>query len=143
MTDAIQIRRMDQLGASPAEPLAMALVLDLMERGMIRTQIHAWNDRATYAVTPESEVVGVIAWRTMDWTRDAFVCIGGVKAPYRRRGLYRRLFQDLCADIALNHPKVDRITSGHHIDNAASEAMHRALGRTLEGLSYTFPVVRP
>ena len=142
MTD-IQIIRVDQLGASPAEPLAIALVLDLMNRDMLRTQIHAWNDRATYALSPEGEVVGVIAWRIMEWTRDAFVAIGGVAPRHRRRGIYRRLFEDLIADLIKNHPKVDRVTSGHHIENNEAEAMHLALGRTLEGFSYTFPVVRP
>lgn len=139
----IEIVRADQLGASPAEPLAVALVHDLMERGLIRTQVHAWNDRATYAVDPTGAVVGVIVWRTFDWTREAFVSIGGVAPAFRRQGVYRRLFADLVADLAANHPKVERIASGHHIDNVASQAMHKALGRQVEGLSYVFPVVRP
>lgn len=134
----LQIIREAQLSGSAAEPLALMLAADLAVRGMLRAQVHAWDDRVTFARTPTGRVVGLICWRTAKWTRDAFISLGGVDANFRRQGVYRALFQDLVADLHANHPEVEQISSGHHAGNADSAAMHHALGRKLDGFTYSF-----
>lgn len=133
------IIRLTQLGGSIAEPLAVQLSAELMARGFMRTQIHAWNDHCTLALV-DGEPAGLIAWRTIGWAREAFIALGGVVANHRRKGVYRALFNDLVADLTANHPAVEAIASGHHVANHESRAMHEALGRQLDGLSYRFPL---
>lgn len=142
MNPPITIIREPQLSGSVAEPLILSISADLARRGMLRVQSHAWDDHVTFARTQDGTVAAAICWRVSKWTRDAYVSLGGVSPDHRRQGIYRALFEDVVADVRDNHPGADRIASGHHIANAESAAMHRALGRKMETLGYTFPIMR-
>ena len=131
-----------QLAGSAGEPLAMALAADLAVRGLLRSQTHNWDDRITVARSADGQVAGVICWRLNRWNRAAYISLGGTAPAFRRQGAYRALFEALVSEIRVNHAEVERIDSGHHVDNAASAAMHKALGRTLDSLGYTFPILR-
>lgn len=131
-----------QLAGSVGEPLAMALAADLAARGLLRSQTHNWDDRITVARSADGRVAGVICWRLNKWNRAAYISLGGTAPAFRRQGAYRALFEALVAEIRANHAEVEQIDSGHHIKNAASAAMHKALGRTLDSLGYTFPISR-
>lgn len=142
MSSPITIIREPQLSGSVAEPLILSISADLAQRGMLRVQSHAWDDHVTFARAQGGPVVAAICWRVSKWTRDAYVSLGGVAPDHRRHGIYRALFEDVVADVRDNHPGADRIASGHHIANTESAAMHRALGRKMETLGYTFPIER-
>ncbi|WP_167762483.1 GNAT family N-acetyltransferase [Brevundimonas intermedia] len=131
-----------QLAGSDGEPLAMALAADLASRGLLRSQTHNWDDRITVATSADGRIVGVICWRLNKWNRAAFISLGGTAPTFRRQGAYRALFEALVSEIRANHAEVEHIDSGHHIDNAASAAMHKALGRKLDSLGYSFPISR-
>lgn len=137
-----RIIREAQLGASKWETFVTAIAADLMAQGFMRSVVHSWEDRVTVALGDHGEIAAAIVWRVNKWNRSAFITIGGTAPHYRRRGIYRALFEDLVADIRDNHPEADHIDSGHHVDNHESQAMHLALGRRLDGLSYTFPIHR-
>lgn len=131
-----------QLAGSEGEPLAMALAADLAGRGLLRTQTHNWDNRITVARSTDGQIAGVICWSLNKWNRSAFINLGGTAPAFRRQGVYRALFEALVCEIRTNHAEVERIDSGHHIDNAASAAMHKALGRTLDSLGYSFRIPR-
>lgn len=141
----MRIVHLPQLGGSRAEPLAARFTADLMAAGHLRSAVYSWEDQAVMAVEqhegggPEF-VIGVIAFRVQKWNSAAFVSIGGVDPAFRRRGVYRGLFAFLVQRLIEHEPAVFHIDSGHHADNHASAMMHEALGRRLDGFSYTFPV---
>lgn len=131
-----------QLAGSAGEPLAMTLAADLAARGLLRSQSHNWDDRITVARSADGQIAGVICWRLNKWNRAAFISLGGTAPAFRRQGAYRALFEALVSEIRTNHAEVEHIDSGHHIDNAASAAMHKALGRKLDSLGYSFRIPR-
>lgn len=129
-----------QLAASPAEPLVSAIETELLEAGQATMRLTYWSDHAIAMVGDTGTVLAVIVWRHMPDRRSAFIALGGTRAGYRQQGLYAALFHCLVNHLETQRPEIQKIESGHHIDNVASAEMHKALGRTLVGYAYDFPL---
>lgn len=134
-----RVEHFGQLAATPPEPLLKAIELELLERGWMRASSLAWDDRVC-ALMDGQTVIAAIAWRPMIWRRAAFITLGGTRKGHRGQGCYRACFTALVEHLEAEQPDLDCIESGHHVDNVASREMHEALGRRLDGLTYSFPL---
>lgn len=129
-----------QLAASPAEPLVASIEAELLEKGYATSRQTYWSDHAVAMVGDNGMVLAVIVWRHMKDRRSAYITLGGTRSGYREQGLYAALFHCLVSHLETERPEIQKIESGHHIDNVASLEMHKALGRTLVGYVYDFPL---
>ena len=129
-----------QLAASPAEPLVALIEAELLQVGHATMRQTYWSDHAIAMVGDDGVVLAVIVWRHMPDRRSAYIALGGTRAGYRQQGLYAAAFHCLVDHLETERPEIQKIESGHHIDNVASREMHRALGRTIVGYVYDFPL---
>ena len=129
-----------QLAASPAEPLVAIIESELLEKGYATVRQTYWSDHAIAMVGDTGAVLSVIVWRHMPDRRSAYIALGGTRSGYRQQGLYAAAFHCLVEHLETERPEIQKIESGHHIDNVASREMHRALGRTIVGYVYDFPL---
>jgi hypothetical protein len=135
----MEIEHHDQLAGSPAEPLAVKIWAELHEKGWVNGLGPGWDNPAVILVDGRT-CVGFIAWQTVRWRSVVSVNLGGVKVASRGHRLYDRLFVALCDRVRRDHDWVRAIESGYHIDNLASAAMHRRLGRKVVGAVTSFPL---
>lgn len=129
-----------QLAASPAEPLVSAIETELLEAGQATMRQTYWSDHAIAMVGDNGTVLAVIVWRHCPDRRSALIAVGGTRTGYRQQGIYAALFHCLVNHLETERPEIQKIESGHHVDNEASREMHKALGRTLVGYAYDFPL---
>lgn len=129
-----------QLAATPAEPLVAIIEAELLEAGHATTRQTYWSDHAIAMMSDNGQVLAVIVWRHMPDRRSAYIALGGTREGYRQQGLYAALFHCLVNHLEIERPEIQKIESGHHIDNTASREMHKALGRSLVGYVYDFPL---
>lgn len=133
------IHHFDQLAASPAEPLLRELDAGLLAAGYARTSCIGWADKVC-AIMQGRRVIAAIAWRHIEDRRSAWITLGGTRAGYRREGHYRKCWEALLESLRVDWPEIDIVESGHHAQNAASQAMHEAFGRRLDILGYYYPL---
>lgn len=134
------IKHFDGINFTPALPLALRGVLELIDAGLSDPVLTLDWDAAAIVAFSNGKPVGVLVWKKLDWRKEAFIQLGYVLPDHRGQGAYRALWHaliDKAVELKLHH-----IESGTHLDNAAMRAVARALGRTEHGvyLQYVLPV---
>lgn len=98
-----------------------------------------WSNHVC-ALTSNDELAAFICWEVSDYHKAAHITLGGAVPKFRGQGYYKKLFHQLADYVRTNHPELTKITSGYHIDNHESAAMHAALNRKAVYVSTEFPL---
>lgn len=134
-----EVRHFSRFKKSPAESLALRACADLIDEGKATTFAVAWDDRVVAAFPVGGDFpVAFIAWRYVDWLREAYIVLGATAFSHRRRGIYRMLFNALAEKVRQEYPDATEIVSGYNPANEPSRLMQQATGRTIHTVVTTF-----
>lgn len=124
-----------QCHAYPGELLLVETSLERAKQGQPFSYSWDWE---VLTASVDGVVVAAMAFTHSKWQRQLFVNMGGTHPDHRRQGHYRALWERL-VEIAQERD-AKTIASGYGIDNLASAAMHKALGRPVFGIATRFDV---
>jgi RimJ/RimL family protein N-acetyltransferase len=138
MTD-IDITHYHGFNNTPAAIIAVKVQLELLESGFSAPLISLfYEDQIILAtIKPSTEPVGVMIWKHYEWIKTVQIHLSYVTSGFRRRGVYRRMWDELLIKARETNAKI--IESTIHIDNHAMRAVAKSLGHTERSinLSYT------
>jgi GNAT superfamily N-acetyltransferase len=110
-----------------ALPLLIKGCAELARRGLLSHDLpYHFQDKAVCAYSG-AEPVGVISWRPTDGGAELWILVGYVLPQFRRRGIYRQLWEAL-----VQHARTIgavRIGSATNLANEEMRAFLRATGR--------------
>lgn len=132
----MEIKYYKQLNGSPALALAVEAENALHQAGFTSGHVLvAWNQQALAAFV-DGRVVGVLTYEDLEWKNELFVVVGYVHPAFRRRGIYRALWEALVARAQeTGRPRIVGTTS---VMNQAMQATMEALGRRPVAISYEY-----
>jgi GNAT superfamily N-acetyltransferase len=109
---------------------------ELLNRGICDDNtLVGWNHKALVA-EEEGEILGILTYEAVDWTRSWSVVLGYVRPAHRRKGIYTALWEALVAKA--REEKRTYIDGTTHRDNAEMQATMERLGRKLRYFGYRF-----
>lgn len=137
----IKILHFDGINQTAAFAIALEGHLALIREGLSQpAQIVSWDDRAIVAMIGD-EPAGVMNWREVKHWREVSLDLGYVRPAYRRRGVYRAMWNALVVKAA--EVGARRIIASTHVDNAAMRATAAKLGRYEAAVSLWFDLPSP
>jgi GNAT superfamily N-acetyltransferase len=137
-----EIKHYDGINYTPAIQLIVEAQADLLRTGKSEPLLSALWDNQVVAAFEGDYCIGVITWNYSAWVKTASINIGYVDKNYRRKGIYRMLWDELV--IKAREKGAVNITGSTHLDNAAMRAAAKALGRieSSVNLLYRIPEVQ-
>lgn len=143
MTDQIPLKliRVPQLGGTPFLGLAVQVHAALIEEGFAdpTAQMVNWDTRAVVALSGrELTPAGIITYSAMEWIKCFDIGLGYVLPDWRRRGIYRQMWDELVA--VAQEQKIAKIYGAISINNAPMLKVSVALGRRVKSQTVVFDV---
>jgi GNAT superfamily N-acetyltransferase len=137
-----RIEQYNGLNRTPAALLAAEGHLELLRLGFADTMVYNyWDDEALVAFDADSQMtppLGVITFQHTKHYRQIDLKIGYVREPFRRMGVYRKLWEQLVG-LAVERKAV-LIRSGVHIDNVTMQNVALSQGRMIRGYTFDYPI---
>lgn len=135
----LNIKRVKQLGGTPHLGFALRAYAACIEEGVVsaRELPFGWDARGLVAYVRD-EPAGVLVYGTAPWSQTYHVIFGFVLPDFRRRGIYRALFDELTC-VAMDEG-VAAITGTVAVGNKGMQAVMTRLGRAPETITYGFEV---
>lgn len=132
----VVIKTVHEVACTPLMLILARATLELAENGYDGgTTPFSWNSSAIYAEC-DGKIVGVLAWKRIDWQKQLWIEVGYVLPDYRRRGIYRKMFERLVEKAkALS---VRSIAGGVDPDNLAMRHVADSLGRKATSITYEY-----
>ena len=138
---ALNVRYLKQLGGTPYLGFAVQAHAALLDEGLAdpTTAMVGWGTSAMVAhVGRDMLACGIITFNHAEWDNRFDIGVGYVMPDYRRRGIYRLMWDELVLEA--QRLKVARIYSAVKISNASMMKVATALGRHAESFNVLFEV---
>jgi RimJ/RimL family protein N-acetyltransferase len=132
----VTIKKMSQMGGTALMKTALVAYMEGVRDGFMpgRWSLVGWDSEAHYAVNPEGEAIGLLAFR-VDNGSEAFITFGWTREDHRRQGVYAALFESVCEDLR-GRGQVQRIIGSIHPGNTAALRAAAQMGRTAVSVTY-------
>ena len=130
----LTLEHIDQIGGSEAHFPAIKAWVEIIDSGYgDGTALSiSWDDKAA-VLKDGPDVVALIAWRELKWTKTAWICVGWTRSDYRRSGLYRRLYGAVRE--AAKAAGLKYLDGGVSPNNKEILASAAAMGRVTHGIT--------
>lgn len=134
----MEIKHFRQISGSRAMEIAIEGEAFLHAQGFSSPHLHVqWNHEALVADV-DGEAAGILVYADVDWKNEVWVVLGYVRPHFRRRGIYRALWEALVVRARqAGRPRIGGDTS---IKNKAMQQTMEALGRRPVAIIYDFDV---
>jgi GNAT superfamily N-acetyltransferase len=136
METKIETEHFARLNLTPAVEIALEGQRDLIVSGMGTEIINLHGDYRAILAKIDGESAGVIVWSVQEWISDAFIHLGYVRKPFRRRGVYRALWNALLA--TARDKELVSVSGVTDTNNAQLRNVALALGRVERSVGLHF-----
>lgn len=131
------IEHIERVGNTPVLNFLRRIDYELLTQGFAKAPSALIVDEleAVYALGPDDEVIGAIAFRYDEEDRSVWITVSGVREDFRRNGIYRQLYERL-----ITHAKnLDALTihSGVSVKNTVMLEARKSMGFEPTFLSFT------
>jgi hypothetical protein len=137
----LKILRVPQLGGTPFAGFAVQVNAALLDEGFADPFVSmvGWDTAAVVALSGRDLTpAGIITYADSKWRKCFDVGMGYVLPDWRRRGIYRAMWDELV--LAAQEQKVARIYGAIMVSNAPMLKVAVALGRRVESHNVVFDV---
>ena len=136
----MKIESYEGLNWTPAAPLAMRGVVESIDAGLLPpTLLLNWDQNAFVAFEGDKPV-GVLVWSKAEWQKEVCVIFGYVLSEFRRRGVYRSLWDALVARAV--ELKMHHIRGETRLENQAMRRVAKSQRRAEQSVSLFFEIPR-
>lgn len=136
MRKKITLKRYENLNFTPALPLAVDGWKYLLDNKLCRNTIMVFWDNWAIVAFSGKIPIGVLTFAKSDWQRELYINIGYVLEPWREKGIYRLLWDEIVKwgkELKLACVNGSTAASNEHM-----RAVAKKLGRREDGVSLRY-----
>jgi GNAT superfamily N-acetyltransferase len=130
-----EIKTSEKMNGSPALPLLVEGWSELFRNGHASPDVAIAWDHSVLWIEDGGVPVAAMSYHYTDWNRQFWINLGYVKPSHRRRGLYRKLYEE--AHRIAVEKKAHHISGGTNWNNHIMRATAEDLGRKPDYVIYT------
>lgn len=130
-----EVKQAEKLNGCPALKLCVHGWSELIKAGLVPSDsvVLNWDDSVLW-VEDSGQIVGVMTYKVMEWTKCLWVGLSFVNPEYRRQGLYSQMYAR-AVEIAKEKAMI-RVESGIDPQNVAMIQAAKKTGRHLHYVVY-------